>query len=80
MEQTLAAHVILLCQKRLLPTLTGQKANSPLEICFSAWQHEQCMALMRLLAEAQDALQYAVNPARVLDWLAVHMYVLGKKS
>ncbi len=72
-----AAQILLLCQKRLLPALAGDPTDdSPLAYCFVRVKAEQQWTLARLLDDAQQALQYNVNAARVLDWLATRMYIM----
>ncbi len=77
----MATQVLLLCQKRLLTSLTqdinNQGALSP---CFAPLNAQKRFAITQHIDAAQEALHYNVNPARVLDTLAVHLYTLYQQS
>lgn len=82
-DQDLALHVVLLCQKILIATAGGKipdigDAHRPLQTRFAQFTDRQRLAAARLLEEAQEALQYNVNPARVLDWIAVRLFTLPR--
>ncbi len=71
----LATQVILLCQKRLLTTMTQNSTHvGPLSACFNNMNAQQRLSITQHLDDASEALHYNVNPARVLDLLAVQLY------
>ncbi len=71
----MATQVILLCQKRLLTTLYPQSSQSgPLSACFARLDAQARLAVTQHLDAAAEALHYNVNPARVLDNLAVQLH------
>ncbi len=75
----IATQVLLLCQKRLLTTLIPGDSlalKGPLSACFAPLQAPKRLAVTQYIDAAQEALQYNVNPARVLDALAVQLYTL----
>ncbi len=74
-----ATQVLLLCQKRLLTTLLCDDTlgtKGPLSACFAPLQAPKRLAVTQYIDAAQEALHYNVNPARVLDTLAVQLYTL----
>ncbi len=86
-----AAQVLLLCQKSLLisvntayesaqhmsPTNTDNTAHrGPLSNCFSNITAHQRIAITQCLDSAQEALRYNVNPARILDLVAVQIHTI----
>ncbi len=75
-DHNLAAQVVLLCQKCLLPALAAEKTMSPLSACFAKLSPKQSLMLSQKLDEAQDSLFYNVHPARVLDALLTQIFVL----
>ncbi len=77
--QELATNVLVLCQKRLITSLNPSSeagTSGPLTPCFQALSTSKRLTISHMLDEAQEALQYNVNPARVLDALATQLYCL----
>lgn len=79
-DQDVAQNVVLLCQKTLIATVDGlpQNPQDALQTRFAAFTDRQRVSATRLLEEAQEALQFNVNPARVLDWIAVKLFTLPR--
>ncbi len=87
-----AGQVLLACQKALSAALRGAETASAAQGMRGGRQAgallgplgrlplEQRCAAAVLTATAQDTLQDNVNPARVLDWLAVRLYTLARKA
>ncbi len=75
-DHSLAAHIVLLCQKSLLPALAKEESSSPLTKHFARLNPMQCIALSQKLDEAQESLLYNVHPARVLDSLASQIFII----
>lgn len=73
-DQDLAQRVVLACQKALITGVRDINAHTPLAQRLGALDPKRRMLAARIFEEAQDALQYNVNPARVLDWLAVRLF------
>ncbi|MDR2891519.1 MAG: DNA polymerase III subunit delta' [Deltaproteobacteria bacterium] len=88
LDAALAMRLVLLCQTCLLEALSGNlsfnNAKTP-EMSEDFSRHDLSAAFIRLapaslhilgeaLAEAQDSLNYNVNPALVLDWLATRLF------
>ncbi len=83
----MATQVLLLCQKRLVTSLAGNdieqssfNTRGPLSACLQGMDAEQRMTLCHYIDNAQEALQYNVNPARVLDALAVQLCTLYQRK
>ncbi len=75
----LATNVLVLCQKRLITSLSHTPeigTTGPLTPCFKTLSTAKRLTISHMLDEAQEALQYSVNPARVLDALATQLYCL----
>lgn len=81
-DSPLAANLIIHCQKMLAYALRtsplSQPAHNtpPLAHFFLHLAPAQQAAATEVLAEAQEALQATVNPARVLDWMVLQLYAL----
>lgn len=89
-DQELAGGIILQCQKALTMALRQSLSSSatsaqgtslppaqgisPLVRFFSRLSDAHRAAATELLAQSQEALRSTVNPARVLDWLALQLY------
>lgn len=67
--------ILALCQKALAEALAG-KAQSPLAHFFMELAPNRQRMADALLAEAQDSLQYTVNPTLVVEWMAAHLFLL----
>ncbi len=76
----IALQVLLLCQKRLISTITpGEKsATGALSAVFTKLNPQQRLALSQMLDASHECLQYNVTPARVLDSLVVNIYNLTR--
>lgn len=84
-DAPLAHALIMHCQKMLAHALrvasTPPKATTAtlppaLARFFLHLDHSRRATAADVLAEAQEALQATVNPARVLDWMALQLYAL----
>lgn len=85
-DQPLAISLLMHCQKMLAQALRGSASSAspasavqslpPLARFFSRLSPHRRAAAGELLAQAQEALQATVNPARVLDWLVLQLYAL----
>lgn len=80
MDAALAGRVLLCCQKALARVL-AEETDCPLDDALAALDARGRAVCCRWLAEAQEALQYGVTPARVLEALAARLFVLrGQNS
>lgn len=80
MDAALAGRVLLCCQKALARVL-AEETDRPLDDALAALDARGRAVCCRWLAEAQEALQYGVTPARVLEALAARLFVLrGQNS
>lgn len=79
-DNELAATVLMHCQKMLSRALCAHSVPAhtlpPLARFFARLDPVSCAAAVETLAQAQEALQATVNPARVLDWLVLQLYAL----
>ena len=73
-DQDMALRLVLACQKALITGVRDVHAHSPLAQRLGGLDPMRRMVAVCIFEEAQDALQYNVNPARVLDWLAVRLF------
>ncbi len=78
----LALQILLLCQKRLITTLAGGNTSSvgALSPIFANLSAQKRLELSQKLDAAGEAVQYNVNPARILDSLAVDIYNLIRSA
>lgn len=83
LDANLAMQLVLLCQSALLLALSGQERmaqNSPsppvalAADAFRGLAPASLRILDQVLAECQESLNYNVNPALVLDWLATRLF------
>lgn len=76
----LALLLLMHCQKMLAQALrapaSAVQSLPPLARFFSYLAAPRRAAAAEVLAQAQEALQATVNPARVLDWLVLQLYAL----
>lgn len=91
-DAILAHNIIQSCQKALVQALiqtsnvTSRSSTEYIEnpvpnassliIFFTSLTDEQRFFVIDFLSQCQEALTYAVNPARVMDWLATQLYSL----
>jgi len=89
LDARLAHMLIQCCQKALVEALVqSSNTTSPqvmentkssatsLTTFFSSLTAEQRFFVVGFLSQCQEALSYAVSPARVMDWLATQLYSL----
>lgn len=73
-DNMIAEQIILGCQKSLMRVMAG-KAEGQLDKVFArAADHEIAANIIRWFSEAQEMLQYTVNPARVLEGLFTRLF------
>ncbi len=73
----LAAHIVLLCQKRLALAARPDENNlPPLANCLRDLPPHKRLHFLATLDKAQELLAFAVNPARILDWLAASFFAI----
>lgn len=76
----LATTLLMHCQKMLAHALRSPASATqqlpPLARFFGHLSPPHRAAAAEVLAQAQEALQATVNPARVLDWLVLQLYAL----
>lgn len=79
-DTELAATLLMHCQKMLSRALCADSVSAhtlpPLARFFARLDSVRCACAVEALAQAQEALQATVNPARVLDWLVLQLYAL----
>lgn len=81
LDAGLAAAILLACQKALGRVLAGRgEVDSPLDMALSALSAPARALCGQWLAEAQEALTFAVTPARVLEALAARLFVLRARE
>lgn len=77
LDAALAGRILLACQKALGRVLAGREdVDNPLDMALAALDVPARALCGRWLAEAQEALTFAVAPARILEALAARLYVL----
>lgn len=81
LDPNLAGQLVLYCQNALREALASplgpeDPALTPLAGAFARLGPQSRSILNESLAESQDSLAYAVNPALVLDWLATRLYFI----
>lgn len=76
-DADLASRLLLCCQKAMIRVLAGEHTNDrPLDAAFMSLDARGRAVACRWFTEAQEALQYGVAPARVLEALAMQLFVL----
>lgn len=80
LDQTSAPALLLCCQKILAQVLAGEQAASPLAGIFARMDAEKCSIFSRWLFEAQQALTAGITPARVVEALAMRLFVLLRRK
>lgn len=77
LDAALAGRILLACQKALGRVLAGREdVDNPLDMALAALDVPARALCGRWLAEAQEALTFAVTPARILEALAARLHVL----
>lgn len=77
LDAALAGRILLACQKSLGRVLAGREdVDEPLDMALAALDVPSRALCGRWLAEAQEALTFAVGPARILEALAARLFVL----
>ena len=77
LDAALAGRIFLACQKSLGRVLAGREdVDDPLDMALAALDVPARALCGRWLAEAQEALTFAVGPARIPEALAARLYAL----
>lgn len=79
LDATGAARLMLGCQKainRIISKPIPDNVSSPLDAALATLRPQGLALVCQWLAEAQDALQYGLTPARVVEALAARIYAL----
>lgn len=75
-DAALAGRLLLSCQKAMSRVLACEPAARPLDAALESLDARGRAVCCQWLAEAQEALQYGVTPARVLEALAARLFSL----
>lgn len=78
-DAVLARKIVLSVQKAQIAVLAG-KDNGPLGTFLGGLQDTDRLSLNDLLSQCQESIEYMVNPALVLDWLATRLHVLCRRK
>ena len=77
LDAALAGRILLACQKALARVLAGREdVDNPLDMALAGFDAPARALCGRWLAEAQEALTFAVGPARILEALAARLFAL----
>lgn len=79
MDASGAARLMLSCQKainRIISKPIPDNVSSPLDTALATLRPQGLALVCQWLVEAQDALQYGLTPARVVEALAARIYAL----
>lgn len=76
MDAALAGRLLLCCQKAMSRVLTCEPAARPLDAALESLDARGRAVCCQWFSEAQEALQYGVTPARVLEALAARLFNL----
>ena len=81
LDARLTGDILLACQKALGRVLAGREdVDNPLDMALSALDVPARALCGQWLAEAQEALTFAVTPARVLEALAARLFALRRRN
>ena len=80
LDQAAAKELLLCCQKILLQALAGESVDAPLFAVLSRLDAGKSALACRWFAEAQQALAASVTPARVVEALAMRLFVLLRQK
>lgn len=75
-DAALAGRLLLCCQKAMSRVLAREPAARPLDAALESLDARGRAVCCQWFAEAQEALQYGVTPARVLEALAARLFSL----
>lgn len=78
-DPALGRELILILQKSLIAAMVDKKIGG-LEAIFKNVNPQKQLEIQDILAQAQDALDYMINPALTIDWALSHMFVLVQKK
>ncbi len=73
-DNAIAEQIILGCQKSLLRVLAGNTEGQMEKVFSRASDPKIAANIIRWFSEAQEMLQYTVNPARVLEGLFTRLF------
>ncbi len=82
-DADLARRILILCRRALVLSLSGRAKGpqgTPLAVELAALAPARQRMLDEILAECEDSLNYMVNPALVLDWLATRIFLLRARQ